>query len=934
MRDIYSTAHDVVRSYIVNRRRDNATWESILFEDKGAYNLDSFIDIKKISGDFPDEVTKDTFLKIVEEQKENEREAESIKVPDEDTVMLSDSEENNVSVPSHPDSSWQLYKKRLINSGFTEESIYNLEQSTLQILRNLNKDTSGMEPKKGLMVGHVQSGKTASMAALMAMAADWGWNYFVVLSGMIENLRAQTETRLWSDLNNGGNLHWKIIKNPSVQSENDDKLQHLHLKESSQRYLTVALKNKGRLEGLNRWLKDDEAKIKDMNMIIIDDEADQASINTKNVNNEDDERAAINKLVVELVEGKNRKVQPKSTNFISYTATPYSNFLNESTPKSLYPKHFIGALPTAREYFGPKEIFGLEEEGYDGMNIVRTIEDDEIEQVKNMQEGMGNQLPGSLKRSLAWFVCAVAGMRHSSISYRKPISMLIHTSQRQAHHDQMAEQIEQWFHKHSTDELAAFCREVYEEEVNAFTPEDLKRSVSKYPKKVEELNDYPPFDEISSEVKSLIEHEVSYIMMGDEGRLKYHTGMHLCIDNCSKNGIVDDFHMRLSYPDSKDPNYPEKAPAFIIIGGSTLSRGLTIEGLVSTYFLRGPNASDTLMQMGRWFGYRKKYEVFPRIWMTDETQEKFNFLSNLEWELRRELEDFSASRKNPSEYGPRVKNSPKVSWMRITSPNRMQSAQAVDLDFSGTSNQLIHYHKDAEILNHNLEVVQSFLEKRSKPYKSVFGTSIVFEGVDFKSIKESILKKMTFHERSTIFNQIDQFCEWYEQAESELNFTRWNVVVSGAGNVDEQKDSNWDIHDFHVGKVNRTAKKKQGDDSIREKLDYVNIGVLRAPSDLIADVPQQFFEQFEDDKGMKDIGIKHITNLREKYNLGSTPQLLIYRINKDSTPSEKAKQRAPLNLDTDPVGICLFVPGDRKTGSKAKALQIKLNTDQFYEPEE
>ena len=934
MNGIYSHAHDVVRSHIVDSRRKNHSWEKILFKDDPDFTLEDFIKMQKRQQLFPADVTVDTFIQVVEEQKEEEENAERIKVVDEHTIMLSDTEENKIGVPTHPDSSWQLYKNSLINNGFNEESVHKLEQSTLQILRKLNRNTSGMKPKKGLMVGHVQSGKTASMAALMAMAADWGWNYFVVLSGMIENLRGQTETRLWNDLNNGGNLNWKIIKNPSKQSENGQRLQDLHFNASTERYLTVALKNKGRLQRLNQWLNEDDNKLKDMNMIIIDDEADQASINTKDVNK--DERATINQLVVDLVEGTNRTAQPRSTNFISYTATPYSNFLNESTPASLYPKDFIGALPTAKEYFGPKEIFGLEEEGYDGMNIVRPIDEDEVGEVKEIQKGKKNGLPESLKRSLAWFVCSVASMRHPSISYKKPISMLIHTSQLQAHHDEMAKQIGSWFKKQSTEHLVEFCKQVFEKETSSFTPEDLKESVPKYPKDVTELNGYPPFDEIRSEVEALINHEVSHIMMGEEGDLQYHLGMHLCIDNCSKNGIIDDFHIRLSYPDPKDKNYPEKAPAFIIIGGSTLSRGLTIEGLVSTYFLRGPNASDTLMQMGRWFGFRKGYEVFPRVWMTEETRDKFSFLSNLEWELRAELEDFQALGKKPLEYGPRVKNSPKVSWLRITSPNRMQSAQPVDLDFSGTSNQLIHYHKDPEVLKANLEVVESFLNKCPEPYKSVFGTSIVYEQVDFNLIRNALLERLTFHERSTVFNHIAQFCEWFEKAESDMEFTPWNVVVSGKGDVEKKIDSNWNLHGFNVGKVNRTALKKQGEDSSIEKFDHVNIGVLRAPSDLIADIPQGSFESFKaEDKSMKDIGNESISRLRDKYGIGSTPQLLIYRINKDSAPNvEPSRTRAPLNLEVDPVGICLFVPGERSTGTKAKALQIKIDPEQFYEPEE
>ena len=123
--------------------------------------------------------------------------------------------------------------------------------------------------------------------------------------------------------------------------------------------------------------------------------------------------------------------------------------------------------------------------------------------------------------------------------------------------------------------------------------------------------------------------------MTDTGDLKYQTGLHLVIDNCSKNGVTSDTeHIRLSYPDPDTQPYPTPAPAFIVVGGSTLSRGLTIEGLVSTFFLRASCQADTLMQMGRWFGYRRNYELLPRIWMTSDTIDKFRFLSELEADLR------------------------------------------------------------------------------------------------------------------------------------------------------------------------------------------------------------------------------------------------------------------------------------------------------------
>ena len=113
-----------------------------------------------------------------------------------------------MTVPEEERTSWQLYKKHLKSGDFSEEAIENIEESCVKILKQLSKDTVESGPIKGLVVGNVQSGKTANMAGLMAMAADWGWNMFIVLSGTIENLRKQTQNRLYGDLNHAGNLVW------------------------------------------------------------------------------------------------------------------------------------------------------------------------------------------------------------------------------------------------------------------------------------------------------------------------------------------------------------------------------------------------------------------------------------------------------------------------------------------------------------------------------------------------------------------------------------------------------------------------------------------------------------------------------------------------------------------------------------------------------
>ena len=164
---------------------------------------------------------------------------------------------------------------------------------------------------------------------------------------------------------------------------------------------------------------------------------------------------------------------------------------------------------------------------------------------------------------------------------------------------------------------------MYENESLDFKRSYFLEGMKEYSTK-EEVPDYPEWEEVSRYIERMIRLDmdefISHIPIGEEGQPKYHKGFHLVIDNSkakAENQIV-----RLVYPKVKAMN---PAPAFIVIGGNTLSRGLTLEGLTTTYFLRTTNQADTLMQMARWFGYRKGYEIFPRIWLDSEALERYQF---------------------------------------------------------------------------------------------------------------------------------------------------------------------------------------------------------------------------------------------------------------------------------------------------------------------
>lgn len=914
--------YDEHRNAILNLVKRVGWEEAKYHQGETELDLQNKLDVLKSLNIYPSDFTANMWLEIWEKLKESEEKSQSLEEKIKKSTLVALNADNDMHVPDHPNSSWQLYKKSLVNTGWTTDSINELEETTEGILKKLNIDTASTGPIKGLVIGNVQSGKTANMAGLMAMAADWGWNVFIVLSGSIENLRKQTEERLIKDLDKPGNLAWTLISKPSLQSDAAERTHILHLgKSDSKRYLTVCLKNSTRLANLNAWLKEDENKLKQMRILVIDDEADQAGINTKKV--EDDERSRINSEIVNLVNIQSRGASPQSMNYISYTATPYANFLNEAKPESLYPKDFIGVLNPAKEYFGPKQIFGIDDSvDYRGLRIVNEISENEFSHIKLIHKGERSDIPDSLKAAIHWFFCATAVMRYRK--YKKPISMLIHTSQGQAHHSLIATSVRYYIDSLSVEKWVELCEESYKKETTNMTLEDFKIDFEKYPF---EVNDYPPFERIKDEIIKLKDN-ISHIRLGDKGKFEYHKGIHLCIDNCANNKPNDpDVHVRLAYPDIPldNPKYPSPAPAFIVIGGSTLSRGLTIEGLVSTYFLRTTRTADTLMQMGRWFGYRKGYEMLPRIWITKDTKKKFRFLATLDEELRDELKIYSLQGSDPILYGPKIKNSPKVSWLQVTAKNRMQGAIETDLDFSGTHSQTTLFNNNEHELENNIQVTEDFINQLGEPKITKNNSGLYWTNIDFDIVRDFLVSNFKFHGRSRAFNQIEKICEWFLKNKDEIGFTGWNIIVSGKGKIDSNTEDVWNVAGHRVGLVTRSRLKS----TIENHPNTINIGVLRAPSDLYGDIDTKR-EELIPERDRKDFKNKadtaHLHMIRQMAGLGKTPQLIIYRIKKKSTNKE-SDYRLPLDAAADIIGLNLYIPGQYGQKNVATKLTIKLPVD-------
>lgn len=918
--------YDQVRAWI-RKKREHATkpasWDDLLLackKDEDA--LVDFLEARTDDDDWPIMSVHD-WQEIVNQQKNAEAETIRFGVESGAAIIHGENQNNTVSISQDEQSSWQTYRKGLLDNGFKKETVNEIERATLGILHRLSLDTSKTDTIKGLVIGNVQSGKTANMAALMAMAADCGWNMFIILSGTIDNLRKQTEDRLFGDLNKPNcRIAWQALDHPSSRVAKILKANAMRFNDRNHCYFTVCLKNKARLKELMLWMQEDANVQGQMKVLVIDDEADQAGINTADVDT--NERKAINALIRNLVNCKtwnncDCKGRYQAMNYIGYTATPYANVLNESGADTLYPKDFIATLSVSNEYFGPQQIFGCEDSGYEGLDIVRLIPEKELELCKLLHKDPYEELPQSLKNSICWFLCGVACMR--VWGYKKPISMLVHTSQKTDHHANVATAIEDWINSTSIEEFTVLCQKVWEIETTKFSFVDFLEQYPDYGIQPENIKDYPDFENIIPELNTLLDGvRISNIPISDIKKPRYHNGIHLCVDNCKNNGIDNDMMVRLMYPEKE--NMPSPAPAFIVVGGATLSRGLTLEGLICTYFIRSVKQSDTLMQMGRWFGYRKSYELIPRVWMSQSTESQFKFLALLDQRLRDEIHFMDTFGVSPSKYGPRVMNSPRMSFIRIVAKNRMQKAQESDRDFSGASSQTQLFDNNESILSANLDCTRDFLidlgmPENTKPCNSHAENCKVWRSVPFGKICD-YLKKYSFQERQSVFKDIDAMLDWIQKMTDENTIEDWNVVLTGVQD-NKAEHGKWEVQPgVVVNKVTRTQKTKNQVDGI------LNLGALRVPKDIIADIDLEAISDTDILNKVQHFQSKYAFELREKAGLSKTPQLLIYIVGKDSQPSKPSKTRCALNAKQDVVGLSLTIPGESKYSNNTATVSVLI----------
>lgn len=922
--DLTNGNFERVCDWIKLQRSEGSTWDEI--ENHLGYDSKSFFSQMHVFLRLPSEFDEEKYLLICNELKRIE--------DNQSFGFICDSQQqtNSFSPSLSPDSAWQCYKRTLRDNNFNVETILSIENVTSKILSKLSNNTANIEDScnvvKGLVVGNVQSGKTANMEALMAMAADYGWNMFIILSGTIDNLRKQTQDRIQNDFNkNRGAISWHRIDRPELGDNNTPANLYLN---NNIRYFTVCLKNATRLCRLIKWLQSDPNSIRNMRILIIDDEADQAGINTANI--KDEEISRINSLITNLVnqkawDGIDTRIRYGAMNYVGYTATPYANILNDPRLESLYPKNFISTLPVSKQYFGPQQIFGNEDLGYRGLSIINNISEDDICSISNIQRNDSDtqrndasNLPGSLMDSVLWFICCIACLRTKKS--KKPVSMLIHTSQKTEHHERIAEAITGWLGGLDKETIIGECKTVWERETRLFDFEKLTKQYQDYLVEEKTMRDYPAFDDIQEEIRNMLgnDNEIySHILLNGDGEIKYSSKIHICIDNCKNNVPVateDDgtyYHLRLIYP--KENEYNGYAPAFLVIGGATLSRGLTIEGLVSTYFLRSVNFADSLMQMGRWFGYRRGYELLPRLWLTKNAVSQFKYLSNMDYELRETIKEMEEEEKNPSNYAVKVLL-PEMNVIGIVNNNKMQAANR-GFDYSGTYKQTYKFDNNKVEMKKNINLLNEFINQLGDP--KCVGSALVWKRIDV----DKTLCFLDGYSFSSGMNGCKNLVRWINSDSVKSILKEWNIVLAGNKNYSESLGC-INYGNYSINKVNRSRIVDSEDN------DIINIGTLRNPLDILADI------DLEDDlnrsliEEVKSAESKDVKRIRRKSTERYIPQLLIYVISKNSSPEDDSDGREKLGTGEDLVGLSINIPEQQEsTIDKNTNDYIEINLDAF-----
>ena len=660
---------------------------------------------------------------------------------------------------------WNRYRDFLAHrKRFPPQVVAEIGNDTDRIVGFLeDPEKAGPWDRRGMVMGHVQSGKTGNYIGVVTKAADAGYRVIIVIAGVQNRLRNQTQERLdeaFIGYDTGKGLGASGRQNVGVGLYGLDRAPitfttaisdfnklaasqiGIRLKDLRKPVVFVIKKETHILTNLIEWLTTHNAHHLRTNtinepMVLIDDEADNASINIKHhVENV----STINRQIRELLSLFERSA------YVGYTATPFANILidpdedHSLVGEDLFPRHFIVSLNAPSNYFGAEDVF-RDREG----QVVQEIDDHrDVLPMSHKIDHVVPRLPESLREAVRTFLLAKA-IRMVRGQRRVHNSMLVNVSRFKGVQRQIRNEIHAF-----VDEVAASIQ------VNGGRPDD------------EALAD----PEIGALWRTFREQygeatEVRWDQV--RGQLAKAVG---AVRVAEINSQSSDSLMYSEYRDS--------GWTVIAVGGFSLSRGLTLEGLTVSYVLRRSMMYDTLFQMGRWFGYRDGYRDLCRVWMPEEARGWYEHIAESIEELREELVQMESGKATPQEFGLKVRSHP--DWLMVTARNKMGTGVTHKVKI-GLANRFVEttvLHRDPVSLQANIRAVEELLAAMKSCGVGPESGSDVPEGRLVRNVAmdmvDAFLIMFKNHPRSPL-TQTDPVRRHISSRKGEL--ATWDVLFAG-----------------------------------------------------------------------------------------------------------------------------------------------------------
>ncbi|MGC3023394.1 Z1 domain-containing protein [Brevibacterium sp. FAM 24630] len=795
------------------------------------------------------------------------------------------------------DGLWAELRERMLTGGLAG-AVESIDRSTEEIVASLAEPRVEKDSRLGLVIGNVQSGKTANYSAVIAKALDSGYKFVLVLSGVHNNLRKQTQVRLDRDLGVFEDRQsWYRLTDPDGDFGDAHTGNASSIVANHGRVLAVVKKNSHRLRKVLEFLASlDESTKRDTPFLVIDDESDQATPDASAKIG--DEPTAINRLMRQIWG------EVRNGTYVGYTATPFANvFMDPNVPETslqeLYPRDFIHVMPTPSNYFGAERIFGLhdvadEERDAELPDVVRAISREEVRELvpsgRNI-EGFRPNVTKSLGEAIRWFIVACA-VRRVRGQQKKHSTMLVHTTPRTDPHFATRDAVEEFLaplRRASLNGDVEGFKEVFENEINRaawlYDGDGLA----------------PTWPRVSDEIPNVLRYLQTVV---DNGREE----------------------------DSERLSYSHEPQTVIVIGGSTLSRGLTLEGLFVSYFTRTSNTYDTLLQMGRWFGYRAGYEDLQRIWVSPRLDEDYRFLATVEADLRSEIARMTQAGMTPAEIGVRVRLHP--GRLQVTSSAKQKHALEAEVDFEGYRLQTTLFDfssNDAALAN--VKLTENLL-RQIQPFRSQEAPTL-FEDVPLEELRP-FFEEFEIHE-----NYRNVFSDAIKWSSEKLPDKRWNVVVPSEGRGDERLK----VGEQVVGSIRRAPIGTETETLKSTK--EINIRALMSGRDVILDLRLQ--GRLPQNKTLAQLNNEAQYDWRKNRAGGDGRGLLVlYPISRHSATSSADRMSMDSALRAiDPVlveegqppilGMALVAPFDSEERLQSKGSTIAVrpifdDAEDFDEP--